>query len=427
LIAHSIEEAIVPESDFSQIRTAVVNEIIDLTREQYVYPELGAEIAAHIQAKLAAGEYDNVADRGELAACLTSDLHSVSNDRHWSVMYDPEGAAALVDPEKEDDPDRLARYLEMARKTNYGFERVERLTGNVGYIDLRRFVPSEYAGETAVAAMKFVANSDALIVDLRHNHGGYPSMVQLITSYLLDPKPRHINTFYYRPTDETQQFWTFPHVPGKRRPDIPVYVLISSETGSGAEEFAYNLKHMERATLIGETTVGAAHPVTRKVVQRDFVVRLPYGRPINPITGSNWEGTGVEPDIAVPAQDALKTAHLEALQHLSATCQDETESQDLAWAAEIVACDYSPPVLDEADLSRCVGEFGKRRFSVENGDLVYRHQDIPVSWTLVPLAKTRFRLDQDVKFEFILKEGKASAIKVTYRDRRPEIVANRTG
>ncbi|MBN1581094.1 MAG: S41 family peptidase [Anaerolineae bacterium] len=415
------------DANFATVRTAVIQDVIQLTREKYVYPQIGNEIAARIQAKLEDGGYDDLADGQALAIQLTSDLRSFSNDHHWSVVYDPRGAAGQVDPENEADNDRLARYLAMARKTNFGFERVERLKGNVGYIDLRRFDPSEHAGETAVAAMNFVANCDALIFDLRKNHGGYPSMVQLITSYLVDPEPRHINTFYYRPTDDTQQFWTFPHVPGKRRPDIPVYVLVSHETGSGAEEFAYNLKHMERATLIGETTVGAAHPVTKEVVQRVFDVRLPYGRPINPITGSNWERTGVEPHIAVPAQDALKTAHLLAVEHLAENCQDENDRHALAWAEEIIKSEYSPIVLEQADLARCTGQFDKHRFTIENGDLVYGHQDIPASWKLVPMTKTRFRLDEDIKFEFSVQDGKATSVKITYLDGRPEVVTNRTG
>jgi hypothetical protein len=354
-------------------------------------------------------------------------LLAISNDHHWHVVYDPQGAATMVDPESEDDAERLRRYLEMARKTNYGFERVEHLKGNIGYIDLRSFIPSEYGGETAVAAMNFVANCDALIIDLRKNHGGYPSMVQLITSYLYDPDPRHINTFYYRPTDDMQQFWTFPHVPGKRRPDIPVYVLISGETGSAAEEFAYNMKSMQRATLIGETTVGAAHPVTKEIVQGVFSVRLPYGRPINPVTKSNWEGTGVEPHSKVPADEALKTAHLQALEQLTAKCQDEDELNSLAWMREIVASDYSPVVLDKSDLSRYAGVYGKRRFLIEKGGLSYGHTDFPVVWKLIPLTKTRFRLDEDMKFEFVLDQaGDATAVKIFFADGCPEALAQRT-
>ncbi len=413
--------------DFTQKRNAVIQDIIRLTREKYVFPEAGEMIASQIQNKLDEGEYDDITQESDLAFRLTTDLHSISNDHHWQVVYDPQGAVSMVDPESEDDTERLGRYLEMARKTNYGFKRVEHLKGNIGYIGLHAFIPSEYGGETAVAAMNFIANCDALIIDLRQNHGGYPSMVQLITSYLVDPAPRHINTFYYRPTDDTQQFWTFPHVPGKRRPDIPIYVLTSNNTGSAAEEFSYNIKAMERGILVGETTVGAAHPVTKEIVQGEFAVRLPYGRPINPVTKTNWEVTGVEPHIKVPAEEALKTAHLHALEQFVAKCQDEDELKSLAWMKEIIASDYSPLVLAEADLARVAGEYGKRRFLIEKGGLSYGHADFPEAWKLVPMSKTRFRLDEDMKFEFVLDQaGNASAVKIFYADGRPEALAKRS-
>ncbi len=415
-------------SDFEGMRKAAVREIIRLVQEKYVFPEMGEKIAAEIQQKLEAGEYDSITTENGLALQLTTDLRSISGDHHWSVRYDPKGAAASADPENEPDSDRMARYLEASRKRNFGFERVERLKGNIGYIDLRYLHPSEHAGETAVAAMQFVAHCDALIIDLRQNHGGYPSMEQLLASYLFDSEPRLFNTFYYRPTDDTQQFWTFPHVPGRRRPDVPLYLLISGDTGSGAEAFAYSLKHMGRATLIGETTKGAAHPVTKEIVQGVFDVRLPYGRPINPITGSNWEGKGVEPNLAVPAEEALKVAHLLSMEKLLETCQDDDEKAFLIWAMEIIESDYSPIVLHEDDLSQYAGEYGKIKFFIREGHLFYGHADIPDAWKLIPLAENRFRLDEDLKFEFILDRSEGvSAVKTTYADGRPERHTERTG
>jgi hypothetical protein len=412
---------------FSEIRKAVVQDIVKLTREKYVFPDIAVEIANHIQAKLDGGGYDDITDAAELALKLTSDLRESSNDRHWSVVYDPQHAVAHVDPEKEDNELQMARWLERSRRMNFGFERVERLKGNIGYIDLRQFAPSEYAGETAVAAMNFVSYCDALIFDLRKNHGGYPSMVQLIISYLLDPEPKHINTFYYRPSDETQQFWTFPHVPGKRMPDIPVYVLTSNATGSGAEEFVYDLKNMERAIIFGETTGGAAHPVTLEIVQEHFKVRLPYGRPINPITNENWEATGVEPHIVVPQEEALKSAHIFALEQLIEKCKDDQHKRDLAWEMEIVRSLFEPVAVDEATLLRYAGQYGNRSFAVEDGTLIYEHQDHPVRWQLTPMTETRFRLEEELKFEILLDEqGEASAVVITYRDDRPEVKVTKT-
>ena len=414
-------------SNFPEIRTSAIQDIIRLAREMYVHPETGEKIASQIEAKLEDGAYDDITQGSDLAFRLTMDLQSISSDHHWCVVFDPKGAAVQVNPESEADKARKSRYLETARKTNYGFERVEHLKGNIGYIDLRRFEPSEYGGETAVAAMNFIANCDALIIDLRQNHGGHPSMVQLIASYLYDPEPRHINTFYYRPTNDTHQFWTFPHVPGKRRPDILVYVLSSGATGSAAEGFSYFLKCMDRATLIGETTIGAAHPANDEIVQGDFVVSLPYGRSISPITGSDWEGVGVEPHIMVPAEEALKTAHLHAMEQLAAKCQNENERNYLKWMLENVASDYSPLAVDEDDLSPCIGEFGNWIFLVKNGGLFYNHTDFPEAWKLLPMTKTRFRLDDDMKFVFVVDQaGKASAVKIYYGDGRPEALVQRT-
>ena len=400
---------------------AMVRDVAQLATEKYVYPEVGHEIAKKMQTKLERGDYNGIVKADELALTLTEDLRAISNDRHWCVVYDPQRSVENVDPETEDDERQLTGWLVQARRRNFGFERVERLRGNIGYIDLREFALSEYAGDTAVAAMGFVANCDALIFDLRQNHGGYPSMVQLITSYLLDPEPQHINTFYYRPTDDYQQFWTFPHVPGRRLPDVPVYVLTSRATGSGAEEFAYNLKHMARATLVGETTVGAAHPVTKEIVQQHFQVLLPYGRPINPITNDNWESIGVEPHIPVPQENALRTAHLHALARLVKRCEDEQQKHDLEWESDIVESLYAPVNVEEAMLARYAGRYGPRSFGVDNSALTCIHQAHPATWKLVPLTERRFRLDDDLKFEFVLDEQEtASAVLISYRDGRPE-------
>jgi RimJ/RimL family protein N-acetyltransferase len=409
------------------IRQAVVLDVVGLAREKYVYPDVGEKLARSIQARLEEGSYDEITDAGELALMLTEDLRALSNDRHWSVVYQPRQAPANAVPVAEEEKTRWAQWLAQARRRNFGFERVERLGGNVGYIDLREFVRCEVAGETAVAAMGLVAHCDALVFDLGQNRGGNPSMVQLLTSYLFDPEPRHINTFYRRPTDDYQQFWTFPYVPGKRLPHIPVYVLTSHATGSAAEEFAYNLKHMARATVVGESTVGAAHPAMVEMVQECFQVRLPYGRPINPITKGNWEGAGVEPHITVPQEDALKTAHLHAMETMIANFRDDSHKRTLEWEMEIVESQYMPTTVEETSLSRYVGQYGKRSFAVEDGTLTYTHREHAAVWRLVPITTSRFRLDDDLKFEFIVDEqGLASAVTIFYRDGRPEITVSRT-
>ena len=181
---------------------------------------------------------------------------------------------------------------------------------------MRGFSDVEYGGETAVAAMNFLSNADAIIIDLRNNGGGSPAMIQLISSYLFDSNPVHLNNFYWRPTDSNSQTWTLPHVSGTRSPDTPLYILTSSGTFSAAEEFSYNLKNLERATLIGETTGGGAHPGGSLIATERFMVWVPTGRAINPITNTNWEGSGVIPHIKTSAREALDKAYTIALEQL---------------------------------------------------------------------------------------------------------------
>ncbi|HEY6414403.1 MAG TPA: S41 family peptidase [Edaphobacter sp.] len=155
--------------------------------------------------------------------------------------------------------------------------------------------------------MNFLAHTDAVIFDLRENGGGDPKMVSLIATYLFD-QPEHLNDLYERKTDTTTQYWTQPFVPGTKLGDKPVYVLTSNRTFSGAEEFTYDLKNLKRATIVGETTGGGAHPVRGVRVDDHFVVGVPFARAVNPVSKTNWEGTGVEPDVSVKAADALTTA-----------------------------------------------------------------------------------------------------------------------
>jgi C-terminal processing protease CtpA/Prc len=177
----------------------------------------------------------------------------------------------------------------------------------VGYLKFNFFGDVEVCGPTASAALNFLANVDALIVDLRDNGGGSPDMVAYVSSYLFS-KRTHLNNLWTRRTNETREYFT-TEVPGKRLgEDKPVYVLTSKRTFSGAEEFSYNLKNLKRATIIGETTGGGAHPVSGHKIDDHFTIGVPFARAINPISKTNWEGTGVEPDVKVAAGDALTTA-----------------------------------------------------------------------------------------------------------------------
>ncbi len=287
-------------------RNSVIDAAMAKLRERYVFAETAEAMATAIDQRRQAGEYDDVTDGPAFAKLLTEHLREVSHDRHLALSFSP---VAIPAPpgNREPTPESRERYREQMARMNCGFEKVEVLPGNVGYLKFRMFAQPEVCGPTATAAMSFLANVDALVVDMRQNGGGSPAMVAYVSTYLFD-KPTHLNDLYTRFDDSTQQWWTLPYVSGERLADQPVYVLTSSRTFSGAEEFSYNLKSLGRATIVGETTGGGAHPVRGERLDERFMLGVPFARAINPITKTNWEGTGVEPDVQVPAAEALEKA-----------------------------------------------------------------------------------------------------------------------
>ncbi len=194
--------------------------------------------------------------------------------------------------ESEDDFLEFRTRLKFEKYANFHIIKAERLSGKIGYIKLNDFSPAEFAEITIVGALKFLADSNAFIFDIRNNGGGYASMIALIISYFTEPNTKLLNTVYERRKNEYFQLLTIPYIPGKRFPNKPLYILIGSRKASGAERFAYNLKVMLRATLVGETIRGAANPIDTFPILNEFVLWLPIGRPINPISKDNWEGKG---------------------------------------------------------------------------------------------------------------------------------------
>jgi hypothetical protein len=287
-------------------RDAVINRAIAELAENYVFPEIAETMADALTRRRGAGEYDEITSGSQFATLMTTHLRDVSHDLHLGVRFTPWPV-----PRPRDDPERereeAEEYrLEMAR-VNCEFWKVEILPGNVGYLKFDGFADPGVCGPTATAAMNFLQHVDALIVDLRDNGGGDPAMVAYVSSYLFN-EPTHLNDLYNRPANTTHQWWTLPYVPGGRLGDPPVYVLTSRRTFSAAEEFSYNLKSLGRATIVGETTGGGAHPTGEVWLTEQFTMRVPFARAVNPITKTNWEGTGVEPDVSVPAGRALDRA-----------------------------------------------------------------------------------------------------------------------
>jgi hypothetical protein len=292
-------------------RARVVARSAALLDSFYVFPDVARRMGDSARARLARGAYGNYDSGISFARHLTDDFAAIAHDKHLRVGFSPRAMPAGP-PETGTPPkptaDENARARHGVDERNCSFEKVERLEGNVGYLKFDGFENVELCAATADAAMTFLAGTRALIVDLRENGGGSPPMVAYITSYLFDSRT-HLNDLWTRHTGKTEEFWTRDSVPGRRfGGQKPVYVLTSSSTFSGAEEFTNNLKALKRATIIGETTGGGAHPVRARDIDDHFFIGVPYARAINPITHTNWEGVGVEPDVKVAAGEALATA-----------------------------------------------------------------------------------------------------------------------
>lgn len=317
-------------------RREVIDNSISILHEFYVFPQVAAEMEEALRARDARGEYDSITSAREFAETLTQHLREVSGDQHLRVSHQKEEVR-----DRPFDEAPSAEYLERQRALwatyNHGFEKVERLRGNIAYINLRSFIPADVAAETGAAAMTLVSTADALIIDLRQNRGGDPDMVAFLGSYLFDERV-HVNDIQERYSNSTEQFWTSAYVPGRRFGGTkPVYLLTSSRTFSAGESFAYFLKTAGRATLIGETTAGGAHPVTPAKVAAHFQLNVPYARSISPVTGTNWEGTGVTPDIGTSADAAMQTAYLLALERLMEASPDAGRRQELQRVLDEVA------------------------------------------------------------------------------------------
>ena len=312
----------------SKDRMQTIETMIRELNDSYVFPEVAKRMENDIRSRLKNGEYDKLTDGKAFAEKLTNDLRSISHDKHISVRFSEE-----INPprsvQSEPSAEEIVRFKESVKMNNFAFEKVEWLPGNIGYLRFRGFIDPESGAETVAAAMNFISNTDALIIDLRKNGGGDPAMVALICSYLFGDKKVHLNDLYWRKGDRTEEYWTDPNVLGKKYLDKDVYVLTSGRTFSGAEEFSNNLKVLKRAVIIGETTGGGANPGSLFRLGDHFSIFIPTGRAINPITKTNWEGTGVEPDIKVSQEVALETAYLTALKKAFETTKIEEKKNAL--------------------------------------------------------------------------------------------------
>ena len=282
-------------------RKRIVDNAIANLKEHYFDGDAAQKMADALATHEKRGDYDTVPDPAAFAALVTQHMREVNPDRHLSFDYfqeplppQPAAQTAQVSPQ----------YREAMKQQNCTFEKVELLPHNIGYLKLNSFPDPEVCRVAAMAAMTYVNHADAVIFDLRDNRGGSPEMVQFFGAYLFD----HPEYWYNPRENTTEQSWTRSPVPGSELADKPVFVLTSARTASGAEQFSYDLKMLKRATLIGETTAGAAHSGVFHRLDDHFGIGIPEVKAINPYSANDWSEVGVEPDLKVSAPTALDVA-----------------------------------------------------------------------------------------------------------------------
>ena len=373
-------------------KAAVIDSLTAALNEIYVFPDVAKKIGKDLENKLKKKEYDGIGTIEEFTRRLTEDMEAIAHDGHLWIRPAREEELSRAQNDEPTDDEIAARNARRAYQ-NFGFEKVERLPGNIGYLKFDMFFDAAVAGGTAIAAMNFLENCDAIIIDLRDNGGGYPSMIQLISSYFFE-EPTHLNTFYVRRSDEYNQFWTQAYVEGKRMAEVPLYVLTSNRTFSGAEEFTYNMKNLERGTIIGETTGGGAHPTNLHIFADTRVAAsIPFGRAVNPITNTNWEGTGIEPHIQVPRDEALDVAKVEAMKKLIEIADEEWKKEGLRFVVERLEALRNPAEVGEEVLRRWAGDYGPRHVIFEDGALWYERDERP-RYRMIPISEKLFCFEE---------------------------------
>lgn len=372
----------------SEKRTAIVHRVADTFEERYVFEDIARKMGSFIRSRLADHGYDSITTTEGLVSQLAEDLRSVSHDRHvkaYPYMEHPVWSDEKLAQQR-------AQALLESKRENFGFQTVKILPGNIGYVNITQFYDVNDAGPTAIAAMNFLASCEALIIDLRENGGGYTTTRLLILSYLFE-EPTHVNDHHDR-KGLFRQEWTLPFVNGPKMAGIPLYVLVGRPTFSAAEGFAFALKNRSRATIIGETTAGGAHSVEYfHFPEEGITVRVPTARALDPLTETNWEGSGVEPDIQVPAfEQGLLVANIEALKKMVENEPEGGRRYSLQWALDDYQSQLEPVVLDARDLEQYAGEYGAYRVTHEGGSLFYQRQNRG-RILLIPMGNDCFRID----------------------------------
>jgi len=388
----------------------LVGRLDQVLKDNYVFPDRLPAILPRLDTQIS----PQPVDAKILAERLTTALIAATNDLHFAVAVDPAAVAAGRDAKARGQESSEADQ-KRERDANFGFRRAEMLDGGIAYIRSDFFADPQYGAETAAGVMRFTAPAEALILDMRYNNGGTLEMAQYLMSTLFPAGKEQMFFDYFYNKDGVRVArgqWNLATVPGLRRPTMPVVVLTSSTTFSAAEWIAFSLQKLGRATIIGERTSGAAHPVARLPIDDRFLVQLPIGQISDPVSGKDFEGVGVHPDIDVASPDALLTARSFLLEAMA-----KDGDAAAAWVLPVVRAELSGYAPGRKDLESLVGAYQGRFIEWRGKHLTYRWRE-RFTRALTPISDTLFAVEgtDDYRFRFVRAGRRVVAIEMVSQD-----------
>jgi hypothetical protein len=410
-----------------QVTPAVTRLLIDslwqsLSRN-YIFPDSALKMIKYVEAEFKKGAYASITDPRKLAEQLNKDLQKGHHDGHFHIIYDPRFARDLSDTTGQAARQRFgdSMALERSREENFTFSEIKILPGNIGYLVFNGFPGFvNEARPTISGAFRFLANTNALIIDLRENGGGSPQMVSQIESYFF-PVKTHLNDIVHRIEGKTEEFWADPAKAEGIYLKMPIYILTSRGTFSAAEDFTYGMQSIKRAVVVGEKTGGGAHPARFFPIGQGFVASIPHSRSLNPYTHTDWEGTGVRPDIPIAANKALETAQMAFQTERMNKATSDLEKRSAQWQINALLVSQTEQIKDSAFLSSFTGTYqGGLVFYVNQSTLYCRNAERGNQvFKLSFISGNRFVLDENVQVEFV-KDNREnfSSMKMWWRDGR---------
>lgn len=385
--------------------------------DNYFDLEIAKKMVKQLVNSKTQNNYNQLNDHQDLALAITKDIREICQDQHFALIYNPDA----IKQSKNSGENEFLNNLMADKKINFGFEKIEIKRGNVGYLKLNRFPFPTDAKKVVSGALNLLSNSDAIIIDLRDNIGGYNEMVQYLMSPFFNDLI-HINTLFERSTGKTKQFWTYPYTVGEYLSEIPVYIITSRRTFSAAEWFTYSMQNNKRAMVVGKRTRGGATPTGFFTVNDNFLLSVPNTSCVCPITNTNFNNTGIIPDTLCSRNYSPDLAYKIALENLLKTQTDETIKDEYRWVIDGLAVKYSPLELPKNKLERLVGKYDKRIITFENRQLYYQREGME-KHKLMPISENYFCVDEleELRIKFIIENNKPSAIQGVYLNGQTDV------